>query len=107
MTSTKPGRTSRRCWRNATASTGRARGARARTAKSNIGDFIPANLQKSSRLAERVPMTDSEAPTNGLTVRRPQLLEDLAPLPPASEQDVERAARVLVSLRDLSARAVK
>ena len=52
-------------------------------------------------------MTDSEAPTNGLAVRRPQHLEDLAPLPPASEQDVERAARVLVSLRDLRARAVK
>ncbi|MBA2956121.1 hypothetical protein GON03_17405 [Nocardioides sp. MAH-18] len=44
-------------------------------------------------------MTDSEATTNALKVRQPQHLEHVVPLPPASAEDAERAARVLLSLR--------
>lgn len=49
--------------------------------------------------AEKVCMTDSEATTNALKVRQPQHLEHVVPLPPASAEDAERAARVLLSLR--------
>jgi hypothetical protein len=50
----------------------------------------------------------STAPvTKDLKVRQPQRLEQVEPMPLASEEDVRQASRVLASLQDLAGQAVE